>query len=338
MNQVVWLLALWAAMTPGAPKPPPPVVGQSPPHAEPGARPARVAPGSPQTRRDRAAAPLPRELSQVYAFIACASADNAKDRWSDPAWVKRGLAAIATDQAMGLYRMGWCRFYVDSPFGKDTTEKGGPAFTFFGALRTPPDSPWRKGFERAWGGLNARPDVYAIAYMGNPAWDANFVKLAGNEQTPAAQAPDRAAAMAMLREAIRPLVEAGFKGLAVDATSTLPEHHVVAEFLKAVQDAGIDVYVESTPVARERWLTRFGTIRTTWFARGAPRFQGLVDPFECRPERIVLFEGTAPWPEADGQEPTTWLRRWVHECLARGEHPALGAATLKQPKLLLDLR
>ena len=327
-------------------KPPPSDASPPLPAAPAGAKPppddlqgsSAKASGAPQMSRDRAPVPLPKELSQVYAFIACASADNPKDRYSDPTWVKRGLAALADDRAMSLYRMGWCRFYVDCPFGKDTTEKGEPAFTFFGALRTPPDSPWRKGFEAAWGRVNAKPDVYTIAYMGNPVWDPEFAKLAGDERTPADKAPDREGALRMLREAIRPLVNAGFKGLAVDATSTLPEHHLFAEFLKAVQTAGMDVYIEATPTAAQRWLTRFGTIRTTWFARGAPRFKGIVDPFECRPDRIVLFEGTAPWPEGDGKKPTEWMRRWVHECLERGEHPAIGASDFPQPKVFLDLK
>ncbi len=330
-------------------KPPPPEAGRSaptvpaagekpaPPEVDSGVAVPRSG-GAPQMSRDRAAVPLPKELSQVYAFIACASADNAKERFSDPVWVKRGLAAIADDRAMSLYRMGWSRFYVDSPFGKDTNEKGEPAFTFFGALRTAPDSPWRKGFEAAWARVNAKPDVYSIAYMGNPVWDAEFAKLAGDERTPAEQAPDREGAMRMLREAIRPLVNAGFKGLAVDATGTLPERHVVAEFLKAVQEAGIDVYIEATPTEEQRWLTRFGTIRTTWFARGAPKFKGIVDPFDCRPDRIVLFEGTAPWPEGDGRKPAEWMRRWVHECLERGEHPAIGASDYTQPKVFLGLK
>ncbi|MFN0012490.1 MAG: hypothetical protein ACKVS8_12700 [Phycisphaerales bacterium] len=298
----------------------------------------RPAPALGPLARDEWTGALPAELSQVYAFIACASADNRDGRWSEPAWVKRGVARLGDERALGMYRMGWCRFYVDSPFGKDTAKDGNPAFTFFGALRTPPDSPWNKGFVASWSAVTSKPDAYVVAYMGNPTWDTEFVALAGDLDTPADKAPDRAGAMRMLREAIRPLVEAGFKGLAIDALSNLPESHVVAEFLKAVQAAGIDVYIEATPVAAQPWLARFGTIRTTWFARWAPGFKGLLDPAECRGARIVLYEGTSPWPEADRKPYQEWVRRWVHECLARGEHPAIDAHSIVQPKRLFDLK
>lgn len=277
-------------------------------------------------------------LSDLYAFIACASADNPNERWGDQNAVKKGVPATMADQALGAYRMGWNRFYVDCPFGKDTSPDGKPAFTFFGAQRVAEDSTWRKGFVSSWKRLTTKPGVHVIAYMGNPCGDPEFVKLAGDRASDAANAPDPAGAVAMLRAAVQPIIDAGFQGLAIDACNGLPERHLFAQFLLQLESEGLAIYIEPTPLASQRWLTRFGTIRTTWFARGAPGWKDVLDPAECRGEKIVLFDGTVPAPADDGKPFRDWARRWVHDSLARGERPATGPAALERPKLLLDLK
>ena len=150
------------------------------------------------------------KLADCYAFIACASADNPAGRYSPAAYVESGLTKIVDDQMLPLYAKGWRRFYVDSPFGKDTDAKGQPQFTYFGAQRGSADSPWRKGFATAWRRITARPGVKVVAYMGNPYADPEFKLIA-------ADPTKRERVLTMLRGATQPLIDAGFQGLGIDA-------------------------------------------------------------------------------------------------------------------------
>jgi hypothetical protein len=64
-------------------------------------------------------------------------------------------------------------------------------------------------------------------------------------------------------------------------------------------------------------------------ARNAKNFKELLEPTECQGERVQVFEGTPPWPEADGKPLDHWVRRWVQQCLDGGERPALALLGLK---------
>ncbi len=314
------------------PTPPPPPPPALPPPSPP-TPPASAQPHServfPSTNPARAGAR--HALADVYVFMACASANNPGARWSEPLTVERGLASLVQGQLIPFYQQGWRRFYIDSPFGKDTDEKGDAKFTFFGWNKTAPDSPWRRGFVDAWRRATRLEGVRIIAYMGNPYADKEFRDaLAGPG--------GRERAMAMLRAAVAPLVDAGFHGLGIDASADMPEDSPVADLMKELQNGGMEIYVESTPFEKQRWLTRFGTIRTCWFARGAPKFKGVLDVSESRGEKIQLYAGTAPWPEGDNKPLEEWVPRWVTECLDRGERPAMGVYWLKDPRRQLNLR
>lgn len=270
-------------------------------------------------------------LADVYVFVACASANNPSERWSEPAWVRKGLPRMVEEQLLPLHRRGFRRFYIDSPHGKDTDGAGKPQFTFFGALRGDERSPWRKNFVESWRRLTSLDGVHVVAYLGNPHFDPEFTRVLDG--------PDgRARAADMLTRAAQPILDAGFQGIGIDASADTPEDSPLGEFMKSLQARGIAVYVEATPSRTQPWLLRFGTIRTTWFARQAPAFASkLFSPNDCAGERIVLYSGTAPWPDADDQPFHEWARRWVHECLSRGERPALGIQGFKDAAKDLDL-
>lgn len=268
-------------------------------------------------------------VSDIYAFIACASASNPGGRWSEPAVVKKGLASVVDDFVIPRYRQGYRRFYVDSPFGKETDDKGKPQFGFFGAVRVADDSPWRRGFIDAWQRATKLSGIKVMAYLGNPYSDAAFKRVALDPAR-------RAEAVRMLRAAVAPLRAAGFQGIGIDASFATDEDSPLGDFLKELDGAGVEVFIEGTPKSTHRWLTRFGTIRTTWFARyieetrakareaGKPEPREFVEVSECRGERIQLFEGTVPWKAFDGKKWEEWGPRWVKSCLDAGEKPAVG--------------
>ena len=270
-------------------------------------------------------------LADCYAFIACASSDNKTGRYSLPKYVSKGVPTIVDDEVLPLYNAGWRRFYVDSPFGKDTASDGQPSFTFFGSIRASADSPWRRGFVESWKRVTSRPGVKVLAYVGNPYSDPEFNMIASR---PDAEVRQRA--LVMLREATRPLVEAGFQAFAVDASSGLPEDSVLAQHLKELADGGMEIFIEATPLASQPWLARFGTIRTTWFARGAPTFKGLLDLKAIKGEQIQLFDGNAPTEADKGKPFDLWASKWVRNCLAKGEKPAFGPHGFKDVKADLN--
>lgn len=323
------------AQTPRVEKPStPPVAGRPSNAGEPRTPPEPVpAPPAP-ARLNLASPPGPianPTLADVYVFVACASANNPSERWSEPAWVRKGLPRMVEEQLLPLYRRGFRRFYIDSPHGKDTDGAGKPQFTFFGSLRGDERSSWRKNFVESWRRLTALDGIHVIAYLGNPHFDAEFTRtLAG---------PDgRARAADMLTRAVQPILDAGFQGIGIDASADTPEDSALGEFMKSLQARGIAVYVEATPSRSQPWLRRFGTIRTTWFAREAPTVASkLFSPNDSAGERIVLYSGTAPWPDADDQPFHDWARRWVHECLSGGERPAFGVQGFKDPAKDLGL-
>lgn len=311
------------------PVPPPP----------PGSAPSRVEPPAQEARSPRAPEPSlvrgPR-VEDVYVFIAVASANNPTGRWSEPAFVRRGWTAIVDDHVIRRYMPGgggYRRFYVDSPFGKETDAKGVPQFGFFGGVRVSPESPWRKGFIDAWRRATRLSGIKVVAYLGNPYTDAEFKRVLAAE--------GRGAALRMLRDAVAPIRLAGFHGLGIDASYATEEESPLADLMKELQDEGMEVYVEGPPSAAQPWLTRFGVIRTTWMARtmdeakeaasrkpgGGARPLGVIDPKECRGERIQLHNGTAPWKSAEGKPWGDWGPRWIRECLAQGEYPALGLSS-----------
>jgi len=287
-------------------------------------------PGMESVRREATRAPIWMEkeggvagarvsLADCYAFIACASSDNTSGRYSLPKYVSKGVPTIVDDEVLPFYNAGWRRFYVDSPFGKDTTPDGQPSFTFFGSIRGSADSPWRRGFVESWKRVTSRPGVKVLAYFGNPYSDPEFNMIASRPD-----AEVRLRALVMLREATRPIVEAGFQAFAVDASNGLPEDSVLAQHLKELADGGMEIFIEATPLASQPWLARFGSIRTTWFARGAPTFKGLLDLKDIKGEQIQLFDGNAPTEADKGKPFDSWAARWVRSCLARGEKPAFG--------------
>ncbi|MBL8759464.1 MAG: hypothetical protein JNK35_13665 [Phycisphaerae bacterium] len=315
------------AQTPRVEKPSTPPVAAQPPNAgEPRTAPKPASEPPAPSRPNLAFPPGPISqptLADVYVFVACASANNPSERWSEPAWVRKGLPRMVEEQLLPLYRRGFRRFYIDSPHGKDTDPAGKPQFTFFGALRGDDRSSWRKNFVESWRRLTALDGVHVIAYLGNPHFDTEFTRtLAG---------PDgRARAADMLTHAVQPILDAGFQGIGIDASADTSETSVLGDFMKSLQARGVAVYVEATPSRTQPWLLRFGTVRTTWFAREASAFASkLFSPNDCAGERIVLYSGTAPWPDADDQPFHDWARRWVHECLSRGERPAFGVQGFK---------
>ena len=272
---------------------------------------------TPPTTFRPAAAPL----GEIWCFLPCASSDNPRGRWSEPAAVTKpgGVAKLASDHALRFYEQGWRRFYVDCPFGKDTDSKGSPLFTFFGALRTPPDSPWRRDFEASWRRVTALPGVKVMAYLGNPFIDGEFRAAAeGGER-------DLRRAMEMIRLAIEPLKRAGFQAIAIDASEDTDEHHWMGELLKLLELMGFEVLIEPTPRAGKAWLTRFGTIRTTWFHRSLNSFpdaHDFVDPTSCRGERIELYNGAAWDEDLDGRPFKDWAEVWVKRTLQMGQRPS----------------
>lgn len=274
-----------------------------------------------------------RTAADIYVLIACASANNPSGRWSEPGWVKKGLAKIPEEVVMPRYREGYRRFYIDSPFGKETDNKGVPQFTFFGAIHVGGDSPWRRGFIDAWQRVTRLSGMKVMAYMGNPYADAEFKRLVSSDKP-----EDKERALKMLRDAMSPIIAAGFQGIGIDASFDTPEDSPLGEALKEWQARGLEVFIEGTPTKRQRWLTRFGTIRTVWMARNAPNFKELLEPKDCEGERIQVFEGTHPWPDADGRPFEEWGRRWVKKCLDGGEHPAITLVGIKgDPKRVMGL-
>lgn len=311
----------------------------SPPAAQPVARaPAPAPAGGPAPEAGPApASPAPVEaarstytLADVYVFIAFGSANNPKERWTEPLVVRKGAPSVVHDRVIPFYNKGYRRFYVDSPFGKDTDDKGGAKFTFFGWKRTDPDSAWRRGFVESWRRATSLPGIKVMGYMGNPYADDEFRAVL--------KEPDgRAKAMAMVRAALAPLLDAGFQGVGFDASCDMPEDSPVADLMKELQGRGIDVFIESTPTIEQRWLTRFSTIRTSSYARAAWNIKGIVDVSECRGEKIQIFDGTPPWASADKRPMGEWVARWIKECLDRGERPAFGMEWLKNPRSELGL-
>lgn len=265
--------------------------------------------------------PAPAPLGELWCFLPCASSDNPRGRWSDPTAVAKpgggGVARLASDHALRSYEQGWRRFYIDCPFGKDTDSKGSPVFTFFGSLRTPAGSPWRRDFEASWRRVTTLPGVKVMAYLGNPFIDGEF--------RAAADGGDLRRALEMIRLAIEPLKLAGFQAIAIDASEDTDEHHWMGELLKLLELMGFEVMIEPTPRAGKAWLTRFGTIRTTWFHRSLNSFPDaheFVDPTSCRGERIELYNGV-PWDEdLDGRPFKDWAEVWVKRTLQMGQRPA----------------
>lgn len=307
----------------------PRVAGRTPP-AVPPANPVPTLP-LPAPAKQPATIAQP-SLADVYVFVGCASANNPADRWSEPYWVKKGLPRMVEEQVLPLYRRGFRRFYVDSPHGKDTDREGKPQFTFFGAERQDERSPWRRNFVESWKRLTSQPGVHVMAYLGNPDFDAEYRRVAGG--------PDgRARALEMLWNGAKPFLDAGFQGIGIDASASTAEDSALGDFMKGLAARGIAVYIEATPSREQPWLKRFGTIRTTWYAREAHTFKDkVVDPAECAGERIVLYSGTSPWATADGVPFHDWAKRWVLEALARGERPAFGVTHFKDPARELGLK
>jgi hypothetical protein len=305
--------------------PAPPLPTPADPAPAPPASPPPASPPGP-----RAPQPAQLRLADCYVFIACASANNPQGRWVQPQYANGALADIVTKEALPLYEQGWRRFYVDSPFGKDTSKDGNARFTFFGSLRGTESSPWRRGFVPAWRKLTTKPGVRVIAYLGNPYFDEDFARLAEN---PA----NRARCLDLIRQAAQPLRDAGFHGIAIDASADSEEDSPLGDAMKEWHAAGLAVYTEATPKATRPWLKQFGTIRTTWFAANARNFPGLLSPNDCAGERIQLFDGNPPDPRDKNRPFEQWARRWINTCLIGGERPAFSWSASRDPRRALGL-
>lgn len=271
-----------------------------------------------------AAAVAPPRFSQLWCFIAGASADTPEGRFAEPTGLKSpsGVSKSLADQIIRFHGQGWRNFYLDSPFGKDRDENGQPRFTFFGAIRPEvlaEGSPWADfvpQLKRATG----LPNIRVMAYLGNPYTDTDFKK--------ACETGDVKTCLEMIRKAVTPLKEAGVTGIGVDASNYTDENHWMGEILKFLELVGFEVFIEGPPSRDCAWLSRFSVIETTWWARNSPKFdpqnRNFLRMSECKGTKIQVFDGTAFMPKFDNQPMGAWVGLWVQKCIGAGKAPAFG--------------
>lgn len=274
--------------------------------------------------------PLEHRLENVFSVHPLASADSGPaNRWSNLEVLRAGIDVYVNNVIIGNYNDGYRKFYIDNPFGKETNSHGEPLVTFFGSIIVDRISPWRKDFEKTWWRLNSKAGVYSLVYIGNPYWPAPYPFY---DQFDAGQrwvdSRDRRTAWKLLDSATRCALDAGFKGMAFDATSGISPDTLFSRYMWDLSINGIDVYVEGPHIhANKQWMqdAGFRTIATTWFdVNYQPNW------FETRsddslPGSIIVDSGTPPFPEAAGRPPAEWYGRWVREILDRGLHPGIAA-------------